>query len=138
MARSEGHDPREFSEESESLIRITLAPALWAIHFALSYAATAVYCAKWNHGGDGMLGFRIGFGVATACVLAAIAWLGWRSMRQWDADVGRGPRQVLEDLVEQEEPRHQFLGHAALLLSIISFVGVVYSALPVALIGTCR
>ncbi len=138
MAGSERQDPQEFSEESESLIRITLAPALWALHFALSYAATAVYCAKWADDGESILVLRIGGGIATIAVLAAIAWLGWRSWQQWDADVGRSTRQIFEDLVEEEEPRHQFLGHAAFLLSVISFVAVVYSGLPVALIGSCR
>ena len=131
-------ESREFSEESESLVRITLAPALWAVHFALSYASTAIYCAKWGEGADSILGFRIGIAVATVLVLAAIAWLGWRAWRQWDANVGRSAREVLEDLVEEHEDRHEFLGHAAFLLAIISFVGVVYTALPVALIETCR
>lgn len=130
------NDPEEFAEESESLLRITLAPTLWALHFAFTYGATAIYCAKW--GGAGLTTFRLGAGILTALVLAAIVWLGWRSWRQWDANVGRSARAVFEDLVEEEEPRHQFLGHAAFLLSIISFVGVVYTSLPVILIGSCR
>lgn len=131
-------EPHEFSEERASLVRITLAPVLWALHFVVSYAAAAIVCAKWAAGADGILGLRIAIAVATVLVLAGIAWLGWRAWRQWDARIGRSGREVLEDLVEEHEERHEFLGHAALLLAIISFIGVVYTALPVALIETCR
>jgi hypothetical protein len=131
-------EEREFSEERASLVRITLAPAVWAAHFVLSYASTAVYCSRWGEGEATIYAFRIAIAAGTVVALAAIAWLGWRGWRQWDARVGRSGRQVLEDLVEEHEARHEFLGHAALLLAIISFVGVVYTALPVALIGTCR
>jgi hypothetical protein len=131
-------EEREFSEERASLVRITLGPVVWAAHFVLSYASTAVYCSRWGEGAATILGFRIAIVAGTVVALAVIAWLGWRGWRQWDARVGRSTRQMLEDLVEEQENRHEFLGHAALLLAIISFVGVLYTALPVALIGTCR
>lgn len=136
---SEGprEDQREFAEESESLVRITLAPALWALHFVASYATTAVYCAKWGRSVD-LTWLRVGGAISTVVVLALIAWLGWRAWKQWDMSQGRTAREFVEDLVEEEEGRHEFLGHAALLLAIISFIGVVYTALPVALIGSCR
>lgn len=137
MTQQPREDSREFSEESESLVRITLAPALWAVHFAVSYASTAVYCSRWGEGADSIAGFRIAIAVGTLLVLLTILWLGWRAWRQWDARVGRSTRQLLEDIVEEHEDRHEFLGHAAFLLAIISFVGVVYTALPVALIETC-
>jgi hypothetical protein len=36
------------------------------------------------------------------------------------------------------EERHRFLGHMALMLAILGAVGVVYVALPVLLLDTCR
>jgi hypothetical protein len=131
-------EEREFSEERASLARITLAPAVWAVHFVLSYASTAVYCSRWGEGEATIQAFRIAIAVGTLVALAMIGWLGWRGWRQWDSRVGRSGLQVLEDLVEEHEERHEFLGHAAMLLAIISFDGVIYTSLPVALIGSCR
>lgn len=129
---TENEDAREFRSEAGSLWRITFGPLIWAIHFAASYGATALICAK---GGTGFVeGLRLGIGIGTGVALVAIAWLGWQSWRQrdllrdrdWENDQGTG------------EDRHQFLGHAAFLLAVISFIGVSYVALPVLLIGTCR
>lgn len=124
-------DRKEFAEEAESLFRITLAPLVWAVHFVACYAVISLACAK------GALAFgpsRAGLLALSAAALVAIAWLGWRSLRQW------GPKNLTE--VPQEvgvpEPRHQFLGHAAFLLSIISFIGVVFVTLPLVLIGGCQ
>ena len=45
-----------------------------------------------------------------------------------------------EDEAREDKPedRHRFLGHAAFLLSIISFIGVVFVSLPLLFIGGCR
>ena len=128
------NEGREFGEESESLVRITAGPVLWAGHFVLSYAAAAIWCAKAAGPMGSILWFRIGVGALTLAVLASIAWLGWRAWRQWDY--------LHDDYrandVSRAEDRHQFLGHAAFLLSLISFIGVVYVAMPVIFIETCR
>jgi hypothetical protein len=36
------------------------------------------------------------------------------------------------------EERHRFLSHVALMLSALSAIGMIYVALPVFLLGTCR
>jgi len=120
---------REFSEEAESLIRITLAPVIWAGHFLLCYCTLAVVCAK---GGDVAL-WRGVLVAATVVALIAIAWTGWRSFRQWDV-------RNTGDFTNREghaEDRHQFLGHAAFLLSLISGIGVIYVGLPLLLLEGC-
>lgn len=70
----------------------------------------------------------------TALALGGIALAAWRSWKQWD---------FLDDYdyshdLAREEDRHEFLGHAAFLLSIVSFVGVIYVAMPVWLAGSCQ
>ncbi|PVA11010.1 hypothetical protein DC366_04305 [Pelagivirga sediminicola] len=122
---------REFREEAESLWRITLAPVTWVAHFVASYGVAAVTCAK----APGLLGAaRIGLMLATLLALAVIAWLGWRAWRQWDyRNTGD-----YTNALGQAEDRHQFLGHAAVLLALISAIGVVYGTLPVLLLDTCR
>ena len=127
-------EQREFSEETSSLFRITLGPTVWALHFLISYVSAAVFCAKWGEQGESILGFRIGVIALTVLALCLIAGLGWRSWRQWDYFADRD----YENKYGEDEDRHQFLGHAAFLLTIISFVGVIYTVLPVLFIATCR
>lgn len=123
---------QEFAEEKASLFRITFGPLVWTVHFLASYAATAVYCAKlWPT----TLGFDLltwGIGVATVLALGAIGWAGWSSWRQW-----RDENEDWDDADGSNEDRTQFLGHAAFLLTIISFIGVIYTALPALLSASC-
>ena len=130
-------DREEFDAETPSLFRIAIAPTIWAVHFVLAYAGAAVACAKLGAEGETVEGLRLGIGVLTMLALALIAWTGLAAFRQWNVDARRDARQVAVDLVEEEEGRHEFLGHAALLLAVISFVGVIYTALPVLVIRTC-
>lgn len=72
--------------------------------------------------------------VFSAAALAAVAWTGHAAWRQWD------PHET-GDFANREgraEDRHHFLGHAAFLLSIIAFVGIVFVSLPLVLIGGCQ
>lgn len=131
IARKE--EEREFAEESDSLWHLTIAPTIWAFHFMISYAATAVICAKTEGSAGWMPLLQGGIGVLTVLALAAIGYIGWQSWRQWD---------VLDDYDyshagAREEDRHEFLGHAAFLLAIISFVGVLYVAMPAAFAPSC-
>ena len=125
---------QEFSEERSSLWRITFGPLVWAVHFVASYAATATFCAKWPEPETHIDLLRLGVGLATVAALVAIGWLGWLAWRQWD---------FLDDhdyahADGNSEDRHEFLGHAAFLLAVVSFIGVVYSGLPALFAGSCR
>tara|TARA_R110000772_G_scaffold53609_1_gene122607 strand:+ start:96 stop:491 length:396 start_codon:yes stop_codon:yes gene_type:complete len=119
-----------YPSETTSVWRITFAPLVWAVHFAISYGATSVVCAK----GDDVGSLRLGLGIATAVALVAIIWLAWRAWQHWDVVQDRD----WENDTGTNEDRHQFLGHAAFLLSMISFIGVVYVSLPPLLIQTCQ
>ncbi|WP_432254534.1 hypothetical protein [Limimaricola sp. AA108-03] len=126
-------DEHEFSEERESLWRITLGPTIWAFHFLISYAAVSVYCFKFERMFS-MGALRIALIAMTVAMLAAIAWIGWRAFLRWDVrDTGEfsNPEGSAED-------RHQFLGHAGFLLALVSFIGVVYDTLPLIILGTCQ
>lgn len=123
---------RSFREDGSSLWLIVLAPAQWAFHFAAVYAAAAVYCAKAG-GAEDLDNLRLGIAAATLLVLAGIGYVGIRSWRQWDhqgafLDHHRQPT---------NEHRHRFLGHAAFLLSVLSGVAVIFTALPALFIGAC-
>jgi len=124
-------DAHEFRTEALSLWRITFAPLIWALHFVASYGATALVCAKGEAGAVEAL--LLGVILGTLVALALILWLGVQAWRQWD------PRRdhEWENDKGTSEDRHQFLSHAGFLLAMISFIGVVYVALPVLLIGSC-
>jgi len=124
-------DAREFRAEALSLWRITFSPLIWAVHFTVSYGAAAVVCAK--GGANAVTLLRMGIGIGTLIALALILWLAWGAWRQWDMPRDR----EWENDAGTSEDRHQFLGHAAFLLAVISFIGVVYVSLPVLLIGSC-
>ena len=126
----------EFAEEQASLVRITFGPLIWAVHFVASYAAAAVFCAKLAEPQDHMTLLQGGIAVATLLAMGGIAWIGWRSFRQWREGNEDGPLE--EDARGSGEDRHQFLGHAAFLLAVISFVGVGYTAMPALFAASCR
>ena len=132
MRRSTGHEDRdEFTDESTSLWRIAFAPTVWAFHFLFCYGGAAVWCAKFG-GTPGVTFMRLSILVLTLLALGLIVWLGWRSVHQWE------PHEAQAEALHSPEGRHRFLGHAAFLLSVISFVGVLYVALPALFIGSCR
>ncbi|QQA41914.1 hypothetical protein [Pelagovum pacificum] len=119
----------EFREEAESLIRITAAPVIWAAHFLVCYCTIAIACEK----AGGTDGVRLALILMSVVALASIAWVGFRSFRQWDV-TNTGDFSNPEG---EAEDRHQFLGHAAFLLAIISFIGVVYVTMPLVLLRGC-
>lgn len=133
MADAGDDQGKSFAEERDSVLRIALAPLIWAGHFVLVYAATSVVCVKLVEHATAFAWLRIGIGAVTVLALAAIATVGWRSWRQWD---------FLDDYdyvhdKAVEEHRHEFLGHAAFLLAVISFIGVAYVAMPTAFVRSC-
>merc|ERR1711974_284903 len=112
-------DQDEFRGATGSLFRIALAPTVWAFHFLFCYAGAAVWCAKVGTQ-DGVTFLRLSIMGLTLLALLVISWQGWHSYRPW----------APHDHDDHVEGPARFLGHAAFLLSIISFVGVVYIALP--------
>ena len=124
-----------WAEERNSLWSIALGPLIWAAHFVLTYAGASVVCAKLADEQAWAMPFlRISIAVITLLALAAIGWVGLRSWRRWD---------YLDDYDYEhdrpvEEHRHEFLGHAAFLLAIVSAIGVVYVGLPAVYVAACH
>jgi hypothetical protein len=120
-------------ESASSLWRLTGGPLVWAAHFLLSYVTVAIVCAKAT-GPDMPLGAtRIALLVYTVLAVAGIVVLGWRALRQHMWGHGRLPH-------DDDSPgdRHRFLGFATLLLCGLSLVAVVFTAMAMVVIGTCR
>ena len=123
----------DLPEKDENLWLIAASPAIWAVHFLLAYGTAAVWCAKFA-GADGSLTTaRIAIAIYTAVALAAIGWIGWRGHRRHRLGSASAPH-------DRDTPadRHRFLGYVTLLLSGLSAIAILYEALAIAFIGSCR
>jgi hypothetical protein len=123
---------RLLPKEVEALWTLFTAPVVWAAHFLFCYIAAALHCA-----GTGPIAsfaaLRFGVAAATVVALAAITLAAALAWRQW----GFGT----DDPPHDDPTRHDrllFQGFATLLLSGLSFVAVLYQALPILFLTDCR
>lgn len=129
----EQEELKSWAEEKDSIWRIAFGPLIWVTHFVLTYGGASVVCFKMFEYEWAMPFLRASIGAITLLALAGIGIVAWRSWQRWD---------YLDDYDYEhdravEEHRHEFLGHAAFLLAVLSGVGVIYVALPAAFMDTC-
>ena len=121
---------RIIPKQIESLWTLFTAPVVWALHFLVCYVLAAVWCAK-----RGDLGFGIvqaGIAAATLVALTMIVLSAWLAWRQW----GFGTQDPPHDDPTAHD-RTLFQGFATLLISGLSFVAVLYVAMPLLFIDGC-
>lgn len=123
---------RILPREIESLWTLFTAPVVWAVHFLACYVGAAVFCAKQEAIGLGFDAVRLGIAAATVLALALIALSAWLAWRQWGFGADDPPH---DD--PSGHSRRLFQGFATLLLSGLSFVAVIYAALPVLFLTEC-
>ncbi|WP_419900334.1 hypothetical protein [Roseomonas sp. USHLN139] len=129
--------------ERADLWTLLMPPTVWATHFLYCYVVAAVQCAKAGQisltapqGGQsfaplGPVPLLVGLGTLVALALILVgAHQAWRH-------IGRGFDDLPHDAATPED-RQRFLGYATLLLSALSFVSVLFIALPAFLIRDCR
>ncbi|WP_159994668.1 hypothetical protein [Roseomonas sp. 18066] len=121
---------------------LLMPPTVWASHFLYCYVVAAVQCAKAGisltapQGGQtfaplGSVPLLVGLGTLAALALILVgARQAWRHL-------GQGLHDLPHDAATAED-RQRFLGYATLLLSALSFVSVIFIALPAFLIRDCR
>jgi hypothetical protein len=119
-------------KEVESIWTLFTAPVVWAVHFLVCYIGAAIYCAKPELWPFGFGGVRMAIGGITLAALAMILLSAWLAWRQW----GFGSDDPPHDEPTRSD-RRRFQGFATLLLSGLSFVAVIYTALPVLFIAEC-
>lgn len=126
--------PRRRHGTGTDLWKVILAPVIWAAHFLFSYVYAAVHCEKAGRGAD-LAPVWIAVGGATALALAGIGFIAatlWRVRA----------RSLTDDDFEFEhnspEERHRFLSHVALMLCTLSAVAVIYVAIPMLYLTSCR
>ena len=123
---------RILPNEIDSLWTLFTAPLVWAVHFLLCYVCVAIYCAKrdaFAFGFDVVRAGIVGVTVVALLLIAASALLAWR---QWGFGTWVPPH---DDPTRHD--RLRFQGYATLLLSGLSFVAVIYVALPALFVAEC-
>jgi hypothetical protein len=121
------------AEEHQSLWLLTTSPIIWAAHFLLCYITAAIWCEKVVGPGGSLGGARMAIAVYTAIALVVIGivgWIGYRRHSYGHADLPHDD--------DTPEDRHRFLGFATLLLSGLSAVATLYTALVAVFIGSCH
>jgi hypothetical protein len=116
------------------LWRVIVSPVIWAVHFLASYVTVAIYCEK-----AGRAAFLDPAVIAVVVyTVVALAGIAWSTHALWRV---RG-RSLTDDDFEYEhntpEERHRFLSHVALMLCVLSAVAVIYVAIPMIYLSTCR
>lgn len=121
---------RIMPRQIETLWTLFTGPTIWAFHFLACYVTAAVWCAR--HGGLDFGLLQAGLGAITLFALALIVLSAWLSWRQWGFGTQDPPH---DDATAQD--RALFQGFATLLLSGLSFIAVLYVALPLLFIDGC-
>lgn len=120
-------------ERKETLWLLVVGPAIWALHFVLSYGTAAIWCAKFAGQSGSLYGARIAVAIYSLCALVGIGFATWRAVRR----ATFGSATVPHDF-DTAGDRHRFLGFASVLLCGLSLVATAYVTLSVAFIQSCQ
>jgi hypothetical protein len=123
---------RLLPKEVESLWTLFTAPVVWALHFLACYVGTAIFCEKPVLFGSSFDTLRIFIAALTVLSLGMIVISALLAWRQW----GFGTRDPPHDDSTRRD-RLLFQGYATLLLSGLSFIAVIFTALPALFITDC-
>lgn len=123
---------RFLPREIESLWTLFTAPVVWAGHFLACYVAAAIFCEKPHLFGDDFNVLRTVIAGLTALSLTAILLSVLLAWRQW----GFGSDEPPHDEPTRRD-RLLFQGYATLLLSGLSIVAVIFTALPALFMTAC-
>jgi hypothetical protein len=115
-----------------NLWTLVIAPTVWALHFLLCYIAAAIHCAKAGRL-ESLHALRPTLVVATLLALLVVAIAGYVAWAHTTIEGDPPPHQE-----STYEDRVRFLGFSKLLLAGLSFVAIVFTAIPAFIVGDCR
>jgi hypothetical protein len=115
-----------------TLWALIASPTVWSLHFLFCYVYASIRCAK---GGrlEPLDDVRFAITIATIGALLLVAACGFTAWRTTRIEGDPPPHQESTD-----EDRLRFLAVATMLLSALSFVAIVFTALPAFVFGDCR
>ena len=117
----------------DNLWTLIATPTIWAVHFLVCYVTAAWQCAPNVAVFEPIGGVRMLILVLTVAALCACGVIGWRAISEWRANGGSVPHDG-----DSAEVRERFLEFSSFLLAGLSFLGVVFTALPALMIVDCR
>lgn len=112
-----------------TLWTLIVPPTVWAAHFIFCYLWVAISCARTGQFPRFPVAFTIGTGVALAIIAGsgAIAWVQ-----------SRGPGDPAPHEQGTDVDRLRFIATATFMLAGLSFVAVLFTAVPALLLTDCR
>lgn len=115
-----------------TLWALIASPTTWALHFLFCYGYAAIRCAKQGRL-EPLDDVRLAIAAATLLALGVVAACGYFAWRESRLEGDPPPHQQSTD-----EDRLRFLAVATMLLSALSFVAIVFTALPAFIFEDCR
>ncbi len=123
---------RLLPKEVESLWTLFTGPVVWAMHFLACYVGAAIFCEKPGFLGTDFTNLRVAIAIVTVLALSLIVLAAVLAWRQWAFGTGDPPH---DDPTRRD--RLLFQGYATLLLSGLSFVAVIFTAIPALFFAEC-
>jgi hypothetical protein len=115
--------------QTRSLLWMISGLVIWSVHFVAVYVLMSLGCALSFATAQlaGMSAINLVLLILTAVLLAAILYLGWASLRQWQLLRGSGAA----------EQNAAFMALAATLIHAIPLLAVIYVGLPLLISPPC-
>lgn len=120
-------------QTQDTLWTLIVAPTVWALHFLLCYIVAAFECAPNVAIFEPIVVTRLVVAGLTVLALAIIAVVFRRALREW-----RGHDRGFTHDADTDLDRERFLEFSTLLLGALSFVSVIFVALPAFFSVDCR
>jgi hypothetical protein len=120
-------------QTKDTLWTLIATPTIWALHFLFCYVVAAYDCAPNARVFDTIEGTRAAIAGVTLVSLVFIALIGFRAYREWQGNAGKFPHS--EDTAEDRE---RFMEFSSILLAALSFIAVVFVAMPALVFVDCR
>jgi hypothetical protein len=119
-------------EKSIYLVVLAMGPAIWMLHFIVTYVTAAVWCSKIAGPGGPLGDFHAAVAWFTAAALAGIMLVGWSGYRRHRHGTETPPH-------DDDTPgdRHRFLGFATMLLAGLSAIATVFVAMAALYFDRC-
>lgn len=137
MSSERAQTPRA-AESRQPLWIVPGSPVVWALHFMACYFTAALWCGMVVGREGSLAAAHVAIASVTLVALALISYIGWRGWRAHTRRSADMPEQAPPHDDDTPEDRHRFLGFATVLLSGLSGVAVIYSALAFVFIRTCQ
>ncbi|QDV42384.1 hypothetical protein Enr13x_22290 [Stieleria neptunia] len=112
---------------------IVAAPSVWAAHFLASYLTAAIFCAKFADSDRSAGEVQMAVMAYTVLAMVILAGVGWVGYRRHQSGHDGGPHDG-----DTRADQRRLVGLSTFLLSCLSAVATVFTALVLYFVGTCH